>query len=59
MARKKKETLTGAFSAELKSNFDLGKFKEKKLLNKSSKFKPQKWIPLSKAFQDVTSVNIS
>lgn len=56
MARKKKETLTGAFSAELKSNFDLDKFKEKKLLNKSSKFKPQKWIPLSKAFQDVTSV---
>ena len=56
MARKKKSSLTGAFSAELRSNFDLDKFKEKKLLNKSSRFKQQKWIPLSKAFQEVTSV---
>ena len=54
--RKKSESLTAAVSAELKANFDLNKFKEKKMLNNSVKFKPQKWIPLSSAFQEVTSV---
>ena len=54
--RKKSESLTAAVSAELKANFDLNKFKEKKMLNNSVKFKPQKWIPLSPAFQEVTSV---
>ena len=57
MPRKKKsESLTAAVSKELKANFDLNKFKEKKMLNNSVKFKPQQWIPLSKAFQEVTSV---
>ncbi|NBP58851.1 hypothetical protein EBU71_20365, partial [bacterium] len=36
--------------------FDLNKFKSKKLLNSSVKFKDQKWIPLSHAFQETTSV---
>src|SRR6056300_683871 len=57
MPRKKKnESLTAAVSAEIKANFDLSKFKEKKMLNGNVKFKEQQWIPLSKAFQDVTSV---
>ena len=57
MARSKKsESLTAALSSELKSKFDLTKFKEKKMLNSNVKFKEQKWIPLSTAFQDVTSV---
>jgi len=34
----------------------LSKFKEKKMLNANAKFKPQQWIPLSQAFQDVTSI---
>jgi len=53
---RKKASLTEAVSAELKANFDLGKFKEKKMLNANAKFKPQQWIPLSQAFQDVTSI---
>ena len=56
MARKKNESLTAAFSSELRSKFDLNKFKEKKMLNSNVKFKEQKWIPLSPAFQEVTSV---
>ena len=53
---KKSESLTAALSSELRSNFDLTKFKEKKMLNSNVKFKEQKWIPLSPAFQEVTSV---
>ena len=53
---KKDTSLAAAVSAELRGNFDLNKFKEKKLLSSNVKFKDQKWIPLSKAFQDVTSV---
>jgi RecA/RadA recombinase len=57
MARgKKSESLTAAVSAELKAKFDLDKFKAKKMINSSVKFKPQQWIPLSPAFQEVTSV---
>jgi len=57
MARSKKsESLTAALSSELRSNFDLSKFKEKKMLNSNVKFKEQRWIPLSGAFQEVTSV---
>ena len=37
--------------------FDLDKFKKSKSLNSNSiKFKEQRWIPLSKAFQEVTSI---
>ena len=53
---KKSDSLTAAVSKELKSSFNLDKFKEKKMLNNSVKFKPQGWIPLSPAFQEVTSV---
>jgi len=57
MARtKKSDSLTAAVSKELKSSFSLDKFKEKKMLNNSVKFKPQGWVPLSSAFQEVTSV---
>ncbi len=57
MARtKKSESLTAAVSKEIKANFNLDKFKEKKMLNGNVKFKEQKWIPLSPAFQEVTSV---
>ena len=56
MPRKKKASLSAAVSNELKANFDLDKFKEKKMLNANAKFKPQQWIPLSQAFQDVTSI---
>lgn len=52
----KKQTLQEAVSKELKSKFDLNSFKEKKGLKQNVKFKDQEWIPLSKAFQDVTSV---
>ena len=53
---KTKKSLTEAVGEELKSKFSLDKFKEKKLLNGNVKFKEQKWIPLSPAFQEVTSV---
>ena len=58
MARGRKATtsLSAAVSAEIKSNFDLDKFKSKKGLLGNVKFKPQSWIPLSPAFQEVTSV---
>ncbi len=39
-----------AVSKEIKANFDLNKFKEKKLLSGNVKFKEQKWIPFSQAF---------
>ena len=52
----KKKTLQEAVSKELKSKFNLSSFKEKKGLKQNVKFKEQEWIPLSKAFQDVTSI---
>ena len=56
MAKRKNASLSAAVSAEIKSKFDLSKFKNKKGLDKNIKFKDQEWIPLSKAFQDVTSI---
>jgi hypothetical protein len=56
MAKKKAKSLSEAVSAEVKSSFDLNKFKNKKGLDKNVKFKDQEWIPLSQAFQDVTSI---
>jgi len=56
MAKRKSDELAAAVSAELKSGFNLGKFKDKKGLSGNVKFKPQKWVPLSDAYQDVTSV---
>ena len=51
-----KKSLREAVSAEIKSKFDLSSFKEKKGLRQNVKFKDQSWIPLSQAFQDVTSI---
>ena len=56
MSKKDKLSLTEAVSNEIKSNFDLDKFKERKLLNGDVKFKDQKWIPFSKALQDALSL---
>jgi|TARA_R110000787_G_scaffold23866_4_gene68036 RecA/RadA recombinase len=56
MAKKQSKSLTEAVSAELKKGFDLNKFKQSKMLNKNVRFKDQKWIPLSPAFQEVTSI---
>lgn len=53
---KKSTSLTEAVSNQLKSNFDLDKFKEKKSLNSQVKFKEQKWIPFSKALQESISI---
>ena len=53
---RKKPSLTGAVSAELRKDFNLSNFKEKKLLNSNVKHKEQTWIPLSTAFQEVTSI---
>ena len=53
---KQRKSLTEAVSAELKKGFDLEKFKQNKMLKTNVKFKPQSWIPLSEAFQQVTSI---
>ena len=51
-----KKSLSEAVSKEIKSKFDLSAFKDKKGLKQNVKFNEQTWIPLSKAFQDVTSI---
>jgi len=53
---KTKKTLGEAVSKEIQSNFNLDAFKTKKGLKSNIKFKDQEWIPLSQAFQDVTSI---
>ena len=55
MARKKK-SLSEAVSSEIKANFNLDGFKSKKGLTSKAKFKEQEWIPLSDAYQEITSV---
>ena len=55
MARKKK-SLSEAVSSEIKANFNLEGFKSKKGLTSKAKFKEQEWIPLSPAYQEITSV---
>jgi len=55
MARPKK-SLSEAVSSEIKSKFSLDGFKSKKGLTSKAKFKEQAWIPLSAAYQEVTSV---
>jgi hypothetical protein len=52
----KPKSLSEAVSSEVKSKFDLGKFKEKKLLSGQVKFKEQKWIPFSEALQKALSI---
>jgi hypothetical protein len=57
MARgRKSKSLTEAVSSEVRKNFNLDAFKEKKGLKSNIKFKEQDWIPLSSAFQEVTSI---
>jgi hypothetical protein len=56
MAKKSNNSLTEVVSKSLGKTFDLDVFKKSKFLDKSVKFKPQRWIPLSKAFQDVISL---
>jgi len=53
---KKKKTLGEAVSKEIQSNFNLDAFKTKKGLKSNIKFKDQDWIPISPAFQEVTSI---
>ena len=53
---KKQRSLSEAASAEIKSKFDLNKFKSSKGLDKNVKFKDQRWIELSPAFQEVSGV---
>ena len=55
MARKKK-SLSEAVSSEIQANFNLDGFKSKKGLTSKAKFKDQEWIPLSPAYQEITSV---
>lgn len=53
---KKKDTQQAATKA-VRAGFNLSNFKKKKgFSNASVKFKTQRWIPLSKAFQDITSL---
>jgi hypothetical protein len=52
----KRKSLSEAVDKELKSSFNLDSFKNKKGLASNVKFKSQDWIPLSQAFQEVTSV---
>ena len=59
MAKKEKKdasSLTAAVSSELKSKFDLNRFKEKKGLASNVKFKDQRWIPFSPALQEALSI---
>ena len=55
MARPKK-SLSEAVSSEIKASFNLDGFKTKKGLSSKAKFKEQTWIPLSEAYQEITSV---
>tara|TARA_Y100000389_G_scaffold196907_1_gene230568 strand:- start:2141 stop:3217 length:1077 start_codon:yes stop_codon:yes gene_type:complete len=53
---KRRKSLSEAASSEIKSNFNLEGFKNKKGLTSKAKFKDQEWIPLSDAYKDVLSV---
>jgi hypothetical protein len=58
MARGKNinEAASSAINTSPGRPFDLDAFKKAKYLTTAVKFKEQKWVPLSKSFQDVTSV---
>ena len=56
MAKRPPKSLSAAVSAEIQSKFDLNKFKSKNGLDKNIKFKDQKWIPLSPAFQEIAGI---
>ena len=44
---KRRKSLSEAASSEIKANFNLEGFKNKKGLTSKAKFKDQEWIPLS------------
>ena len=51
-----KKEIKAKATAAVRKSFNLGNFKKKKgFSNSSVKFKEQGWIPLSKAFVDITS----
>lgn len=53
----KKKELQEKATESIRKSFNLNNFKKKKgFSNSSVKFKAQDWIPLSKAFQDITSL---
>ena len=55
----KSKSINEAASSAIRGSskpFDLDAFKKSKYLTTAVKFKEQRWIPLSQAFQDVTSV---
>ena len=56
MAKTTRKSLTEAASNEIKSAFSLDKFKPNKGLASNVKFKEQKWIPFSTAFQETLSI---
>ena len=51
-----RKSLTDIASSQLNGNFDLEAFKKSKFLDKSIKWKPQEWLPLSPAFNDAISL---
>lgn len=51
-----KKSLTEAAVAVQKQSFSLDKYRQSKGITAISKFKEQKWVPLSPAFSDVTSI---
>lgn len=53
---KAKESLNSTLSKAIKGGFDLEGFKKNKFLVGNVKFKEDKWIELSKSFQDVLSI---
>lgn len=56
MAKRLNKSLMETVSKEIKSNFNLNSFKDKKGLVSNVKFKDQKWIPFSQALQDALSL---
>lgn len=57
MAKGEKQSLNGALSQAIKGDFSLDSFKKSKNLSSTSvKFKDQRWIPLSKAFQETLEI---
>ena len=53
----KRKGVSATAQAAIKKGFDLNNFKKNKgLASTSIKFKEQSWIPLSKSFQEITSI---
>jgi RecA/RadA recombinase len=56
MSRRSNKSLMQTVSKEIKANFNLDSFKDKKGLVSNTKFKEQKWIPFSPALQNALSL---